>query len=273
MDVDGSLLGSIGLSKAITIIALTCFLVVGAAIASVLSSESLQVSVAEAPAPLTSPVTNRAAKQDRLAVVSLAQASLPPLQASAPSAERNDRANDLLRQAYASAGPADLEAAKAVQALTHVAPQVQVQSQGQPQAQPQAQPQPAAVQPGPPPVQATAPAPAQPKVATKPAPQKSYALLSDAQIAGIKERLKLDPSQESYWPGVETALRKVARRLNAEHLSNPQVKAAQLDPDCQEVQELKSAAMPLLFQLREDQKDEVRKLARVIGLEKVASAI
>jgi hypothetical protein len=28
-----------------------------------------------------------------------------------------------------------------------------------------------------------------------------------------------------------------------------------------------------LFQLREDQKDEVRKLARVIGLEKVASAI
>src|SRR5580698_1644299 len=160
MDVDGSLLGSIGLSKAITIIALTCFLVVGAAIASVLSSESLQVSVAEAPAPLTSPVANRAAKQDRLAVVSLAQASLPPLQASAPSAERNDRANDLLRQAYASAGPADLEAAKAVQALTHVVPQVQVQSQGQPQAQAQ----PAAVQPGPPPMQATAPAPAQPKV-------------------------------------------------------------------------------------------------------------
>jgi len=28
-----------------------------------------------------------------------------------------------------------------------------------------------------------------------------------------------------------------------------------------------------LFQLREDQKEEVRKLARVIGLDKVASAI
>ncbi len=41
----------------------------------------------------------------------------------------------------------------------------------------------------------------------------------------------------------------------------------------QEVQQLKSAAMPLLFQLREDQKDEVRRLARVIGLEKVAAAI
>jgi hypothetical protein len=39
------------------------------------------------------------------------------------------------------------------------------------------------------------------------------------------------------------------------------------------VQQLKSAAMPLLFQLRDDQKDEVRKLARIIGLEKVAAAI
>jgi hypothetical protein len=39
------------------------------------------------------------------------------------------------------------------------------------------------------------------------------------------------------------------------------------------VQQLKSAAMPLLWQLRDDQKDEVRKLARMIGLDRVASAI
>ena len=45
------------------------------------------------------------------------------------------------------------------------------------------------------------------------------------------------------------------------------------DPDADEVQQLKSAAMPLLFQLREDQKREVRTLARLIGLEKVASQI
>jgi hypothetical protein len=31
--------------------------------------------------------------------------------------------------------------------------------------------------------------------------------------------------------------------------------------------------MPLLFQLREDQKREVRTLARIIGLERVASMI
>jgi ABC-type transporter Mla MlaB component len=49
--------------------------------------------------------------------------------------------------------------------------------------------------------------------------------------------------------------------------------AAQIDPDAEEVQQLKSAAMPLLFQLREDQKREVRALARIIGLEKVAAQI
>src|SRR5262249_53666396 len=159
---------------------------------------------------------------------------------------------DVLRQAYASSSAADIEAAKAVQALPRVAPQMDA--------------------PAPAP-QTAAPEPAKSKAASKPAPQKSYALLSDVQIAGIKERLKLSASQESYWPGVETALRAVARKIHAARQANPSATAAQLDPDCEEVQQLKSAAMPLLFQLREDQKDEVRKLARIIGLEKVAAAI
>ena len=46
-------------------------------------------------------------------------------------------------------------------------------------------------------------------IAAKPAVQKNYTLLSDVQIAGIKERLKLSPDQESYWPGVEKALRAI----------------------------------------------------------------
>jgi hypothetical protein len=112
-----------------------------------------------------------------------------------------------------------------------------------------------------------------PKVAGKPAPplQKSYALLSDVQIAGIKDRLKLSSSQESYWPAVESALRAVARKIHATKQTDPN--AAPIDPDAEEVQQLKSAAMPLLFQLREDQKREVRTLARLIGLEKVAAMI
>ena len=47
-----------------------------------------------------------------------------------------------------------------------------------------------------------------------PQPQKNYALLSDGQIAGIKDRLKLSASQESYWPPVENALRAVARKIS-----------------------------------------------------------
>ena len=72
---------------------------------------------------------------------------------------------------------------------------------------------------------------------------------------------------------VETALRNVVRKISANKLSNPNGPTCRSIPNCDEVQQLKSAAMPLLFQLRDDQKEEVRKLARIIGLEKVAQQI
>ena len=232
-----------GLTKAITIIALTCFLVAGAAVTSILSRTSMEASVAAIPAPVVkSPVANREVKQDRLSIVRYALAAVEPSQ----------RLSEPIRQAYASSSSADVEAAKAVAALPRVAPD--------------------AAAPDNMPV-AALPPPPKPKVAAKPAPQKSYALLSDAQIAGIKERLRLTSDQESYWPGIENALRGIARKIHAARQRDPNATAAQLDPDSPEVTQLKSAAMPLLFQLREDQKDEVRKLARIIGLEKVASAI
>ncbi len=142
-----------------------------------------------------------------------------------------------LRQAYAAAGPADL------------VPSVSA------------------------PVAAAPVAPPKPKAAAKLPVQKNYALLSDVQIAGIKERLKLSPDQESYWPGVEKALRAIARKLHTTKQADPAAGMPPIDPDSDEVQQLKSAAMPLLFQLREDQKNEVRTLARIIGLERVASMI
>jgi hypothetical protein len=116
-------------------------------------------------------------------------------------------------------------------------------------------------------------APPKPKLANKPAAQKPYALLSDAQIAGIKERLRLSSAQEHYWPAVENALRAVARKIHATRQTDPHATGVPIDPEAAEVQQLKSAAMPLLFQLREDQKQEVRTLARLIGLEKVAAQI
>lgn len=109
------------------------------------------------------------------------------------------------------------------------------------------------------------------KAAAKNAGHKNYTLLSDAQISAIKGRLNLTSSQEAHWPNIEAALRAIAKKMhdNKPATGNP----APIDPDSAEVQQLKSAAMPLLFQLREDQKREVRALARIIGLEKVAAAI
>ena len=218
------------MTRVTTIVALTCFLVVGATAASILGRgvSGAPVELAAASIP-PNPVSNKANKQDKLAVTgTFALASLPPTQEAALSQS--------LRQAYASTAPTDM-----------VPPQISA---------PQAPPK--------------------PKVVAKPQPpvQKPYALLSDAQIAGIKARLKLSSDQESYWPAVETALRAVARKIHATRKADPQATGAPpIDPEAAEVQQLKSAAMPLLFQLREDQKSEVRSLARIIGLEKVASMI
>lgn len=217
------------LTRAITIVALTCFLVVGAAATAILGRDSVPLARFElaSSSPVQNPVSNKESKKDRLAVAALALAAYEPQEATASLSEP-------LRQAYASTGPADL---------------------------------------GIPKVTAPAAAPAKPKTASKPQPQKNYALLSDIQIAGIKERLKLSSAQESYWPPVETALRAVARKIHAKRQADPNAAGIPIDPEAEEVQQLKSAAMPLLFQLREDQKSEVRSLARIIGLEKVASMI
>jgi hypothetical protein len=218
------------LTRAITIIALTCFLLAGVAAASILGRDSVPAARVEMAAPvMQSPVSNKAGKKDKLAVAALATASFEPPQTATLS--------EPLRQAFASSTPADIAAPKVMA----------------PQAAPVVPPK--------------------PKTANKPPPQKSYALLSDVQIAGIKERLRLSSAQEYYWPPVESALRAVARKIHASRQADPSAVGMPIDPEAEEVQQLKSAAMPLLFQLREDQKQEVRTLARIIGLEKVASQI
>ena len=46
----------------------------------------------------------------------------------------------------------------------------------------------------------------------------------------------------------------------------------QIDPDSAEVQQLKSAAFPLIMSMNDDQKQQVRNIAHVMGLERVASS-
>jgi hypothetical protein len=90
---------------------------------------------------------------------------------------------------------------------------------------------------------------------------RSANLLNDAQIASIRDRLKLSSDQQQLWPAVETALRAVVWRGRD--------KAATLDPAG--VEKLKTALVPLVKKLRAEQKEELRLIAHLMGLEKLAS--
>jgi hypothetical protein len=111
------------------------------------------------------------------------------------------------------------------------------------------------------------------RAAAKPVPRNT-ALFNDAQLASIKQRLKLTPQQEQYWPQVEQALRAISFKLARQQNSKRPVRGKQLamiDPNSPEVARLKSAAIPLIMSMREDQKQEVRQLAHTMGLAKVAA--
>jgi hypothetical protein len=103
-------------------------------------------------------------------------------------------------------------------------------------------------------------------------PERSNALLNEAQIAGIERRLRLTREQAQYWPAVAAALHNVARRYFQSHRKH-QIAVEKIDVNSPEVQRLIEAALPLIRQLREDQKREVRELVRIIGLGTVASHI
>ncbi|HEY6256079.1 MAG TPA: hypothetical protein VIY51_09835, partial [Xanthobacteraceae bacterium] len=100
----------------------------------------------------------------------------------------------------------------------------------------------------------------------------SNAVLNSAQIASIKERLKLTSYQSTLWPPVESALRDISWQGHADPsrktVSTPH---GTIDPNSVPVQRLKSAAFPLIMSLNEDQKQEVRSMVRLMGLENLAS--
>jgi hypothetical protein len=99
-------------------------------------------------------------------------------------------------------------------------------------------------------------------------------MLNDAQIASIKTRLHLTPDQEQMWPAVEAALRNIAYTRSREarrHGAPANTQVASADADGVDVRELKSAAVPLIMSFNSEQKDEVRNLAHVMGLDQLAT--
>jgi hypothetical protein len=115
--------------------------------------------------------------------------------------------------------------------------------------------------------------PVQPPHPAAPA-SASNAVLNSAQIASIKERLKLTSYQSQLWPPVESALRDISYQgrpeAGARKLAS-NAKGGTIDPNSVPVQRLKSAAFPLIMSLSEDQKQEVRTMVRLMGLENLAS--
>jgi hypothetical protein len=134
---------------------------------------------------------------------------------------------------------------------------------------------------------AAAPPPAPPTAAAKPqtpaAPARHVSsrpgsVLNYAQIASIKKRLNLTPDQEPLWPAVETALRNVsyvgkAREIKVASLGNGTGAGPMtyIDTNSAEVQQLKSAALPLIMRLNDEQKLQVKSMIYIMGLESVAS--
>jgi hypothetical protein len=123
---------------------------------------------------------------------------------------------------------------------------------------------------------AAVPRPPERRVPPARAVPESNTVFNDAQIASIKERLALTQEQQRYWPAVASALRAITRQ-RAQTVAGKTVasataaRAAFVDPNSAEVARLKSAAIPLIMTMREEQKREVRMLAHLMGLESVAA--
>jgi hypothetical protein len=99
-------------------------------------------------------------------------------------------------------------------------------------------------------------------------------ILNDAQIASIKTRLHLTTDQEEMWPAVEAALRNLAYTRAREahrHGTQANTQLASADSNGTDVQDLKSAAIPLIMSFNTEQKDEVRNIAHVMGLDQLAN--
>jgi len=74
------------------------------------------------------------------------------------------------------------------------------------------------------------------------------------------------------WPAVEAALRNMAYKRTQQAAARGaarNVQAAAVDPEA--VEGLKSAAVPLIMSFNSEQKEEVRSLAHVMGLDQLAS--
>lgn len=115
------------------------------------------------------------------------------------------------------------------------------------------------------PAQGVAPSPGRPVL-----DRRYQGVFTDAEIGRMRIALRLTPDQLRYWPPVEALLREIGAQQIA------LVQAGRQAKDAFGIgisMRMYSAARPLLGVLREDQKAEIRRRARAMGFDQVASSI
>jgi hypothetical protein len=113
-----------------------------------------------------------------------------------------------------------------------------------------------------------APAAVAAKTAAAARPTRSNAVLNEAQLASIKRRLNLTRDQERYWPRIEAELRKLEYKKDANAGKGAH---AAVDTSKVNVEGLKSVGVPLVMSFNDDQRQELKSLAHLLGLENVMS--
>ena len=88
-------------------------------------------------------------------------------------------------------------------------------------------------------------------------PQPVAAVFNDAQIASIKDRLKLTEDQESYWQEVEASLREVV--WDRSRGDRPRLEPSSLE-------RFMKAAAPFVATLSVKQRSEIQALANIVGM-------
>jgi hypothetical protein len=95
-------------------------------------------------------------------------------------------------------------------------------------------------------------------------------VFTDAEIGRLRLALRLTPDQVRYWPPVEAVLREIgAQQIGLVQAGRQPKEAFGTGISMR----MYWAARPLLGVLREDQNAEIRKRARAMGFEQVASSI
>ena len=106
-------------------------------------------------------------------------------------------------------------------------------------------------------------------------------IITENHIHELKSLLRLKPEQETYWPAVEEALqglvqeqeREVERSMAMSMSKRIVQKVSSAAGEVMALKRVLSAARPLVQALDEEQKRDVLKIARTLGIEKLAAAL